>query len=715
MSLEALMRPKSVAVIGASEDLATLGGHIVMYLLDFGYQGRIFPVNPKYDAIAGLKCYPTVLDVPEEVDCALLMVASKNVFEVLDHLAQRQVKSAIVFSSGFGESGPEGRERQARLHQFAATTGIRICGPNCAGIFNVNDRTPLTFQHGLEMGYLPGNIGFVSQSGALQGALINRAYDRGVGFSFIISSGNEADLEMSDYVEFLLGDRGTDVILLLVEGFRNPEKFVRVADMAIEARKPLIVLKTGQSERGRKSALAHTAAIAGSEEVCDALFKQKGIIRVGDFDELIQTGALFARYPGGIDNGLIITSGSGGAGTFSADICADLGLTLPELSSDTKQKLGEILPAFVYEASNPLDMTAHQTNDHTIFPRCLQLFLDDPAYNVYLNVLVGPPRHTTSSLAGHLLEAAAGTTKVVTMAVVCGSLAGPAADEYRQSRFPYFDSPVTALKAISHLVRYKEFLRRHHSIRKDGTSLGPLSTSTARQAKAILESAGGVALSEYDSKRLLSLYGVPTAREGLARSEGEAVEAARSIGYPVAAKICSSDITHKTEAGGVKLGIRDDDSLIAAYREILENARSHNPAAVVDGVLIQEMIPAGVETIVGVTRDPQFGPAVLFGLGGIFTEVLRDTSLRLAPLSRTDAEEMVREIKGLPLLEGSRGRPKADVGALVEVLLSVSRLIVDLEDSVQALDINPLIVLPQGMGARAADALIVRSEEGPGA
>lgn len=715
-SLAPLMNPASVAIIGASTNFAKPGGRPIEALKEYGYQGRIYPVNPKYDYIGELKCYPSVLEVPEPVDTAIISVPAASVLDVVSQCGQRGVKSVIIFSSGFAEVGGEGRKLQDRLKHLARQNGIRVCGPNCYGIVNVKSGAMCTFSDNVFKRFPDhGNyFGFVSQSGGFGWLLFDMAQKEGVGFSFFVSSGNEADVDLADYMAYMLEDQDTKVIGSYVEQIRHPDKMAQVARRALELKKPILMFKVGTSTVGAQAAASHTGAMAGSDQVYDAFFKQTGIVRVKTVPEMATFARLVkaGRFPRGKRVGIM--SGSGGGAVVLADRCEEMGLVLPQLDPATQARMEEILPDFA-SCRNPADITGAFLAAPEVLYQSALAFLSDP--NIDMGVLLfAISGHTGAQAAEMVAQVYRQVDKpllVIALAPGEGEMSVRSMEILRQAGIPV----ALDFEAVKAMATLAEFAERARILISEPTLVSspvgaPRAADRGEEAKEILRSLGARSglrpeLTEHQAKKLLSAYGIPVTKEEVATSPEEAVAIARRLGYPVVLKVESPDILHKTEAGGVKLGLAGDEEVRKAYAEILDSVCRYNPGAQVDGILVQEMLPKATEVIVGITQDATFGPVVVFGLGGILVEVMKDVSMRVAPLTRRDAEEMIREIKGYPILTGVRGRPAADLEALTQVLLRVSQLATDLSGIVKELDINPLMVFPKGRGVKAADALMV--------
>jgi len=696
--IEYFYNPRSIAIIGASDKPRKPGGRPPPALRDRGYAGRVFPINPSYREIAGFECYPTILDVPGDVDMAIISIPAASVPDVLEECATKGVKAAVIFSAGFAEVGAEGQALQQQLTDLARRNDMRILGPNCLGLMNMASSVMASFAYVMDMEPVsPMTMGFVSQSGAYGAMMFDEATRAGVGFSSFTSVGNEADAEFSEFLGYLLEDPNTRLLGGYLEGAKNGDRFRRVAERALEHQKPLLIMKVGQTGAGARAASSHTGSLAGDDQIYDAFFRQMGIVRIEDLADLTAFALLHRSGRSYQGKRVAILSGSGGRGVMLADKCEKLGLSVPEITGPTRARMEEILPPFG-SARNPIDLTAQAVADRRIPARCLRALVEDDSIDI---VLTQPFFYHGDGMesAREFVEIYESTSKPIVLL----SHRLPRSDEsdapielVKQAGLPMLPDASQMVRAMTNLAWYQQKARR---VREAGpgeriTARGPDAAELLRAARP---------LSEFDTKQILKTYGIPVTREGLATSADMAVELARELGYPVAVKVQSGQILHKTEAGGIALKLHSDDQVRSAYREVVANAGRFAPDAEIQGVLVQEMLADGIEVIVGMTRDPVFGPVIMFGLGGIFVEALRDVSFRIAPVTRGDAEEMIDEIRGHRVLEGMRGKPPADREALIDVILRVSQLVTDHRDDIAELDINPLVVFSEG--AKAVDAL----------
>lgn len=705
--LQPLFNPQSIALIGASIDFSKPNGRPLELLMKHGYRGCIYPVNPKYAEIAGLKCYPSLNEITGEIDMAIIGVAAARVPDVLRACGLRGVRSAVVFSSGFAEVGAAGVALQQEIAEIARQYNIKMCGPNCLGLLNTANGVMATFatvptQSGRESSRL---LGFITQSGAFGAVIYMMAQQRGVGFNYFVSVGNEASLEFCDFLEYMLLDPETKVIGGYMEGAKDGVKLRRVAEKALQAGKPVILMKVGKSAVGARAAGSHTGSLAGADRVYDAFFRQTGIIRIDSMEDLVALVNLFAggKLPAGGNVGIVSTSG--GAGVLMADKCDEFGLVVPDISPHTREHLESLLPGFA-SALNPVDITGQIMNDPGLLKQCLETMTKDPRIHslIAFFALSGP---RVEDMARDIIQVYNQTDKP--MIVITWYASGNASNEHayntlKQSRVPIIEEPVQAVRALASLVHFASARQRH----RDEARCEPCRSGRDREKTGIL--LRQPAFGERESKALLAHCGIPVAKGKAAADPEQALQAARDIGYPVVLKADAPRIRHKTEAGAVRLNITGDDELAAAFEAVTTGARQHSPGAEIRGVLVEEMLPPGTEMIVGALRDPVFGPTVMVGLGGIFVEALEDVAFRVAPITRRDARDMLAELKGGRILQGLRGRPAADIDAVIDVLLKVSALAVDFQDEIAEIDINPLLVYPVGQGVRAADALVVKKE-----
>ncbi|MGQ0751534.1 MAG: acetate--CoA ligase family protein [Betaproteobacteria bacterium] len=699
--LERFFNPRAIAIVGASRDLGTISGQPLKFLKSHGYPGTLYPVNPRYEEVAGVKCYAKLADLPETPDLALILVNAARVADVLRECGAKGIPYAIIFSSGFSEVGGGGIALQRELAAIAGEYDIGVIGPNCQGMINIADRVFAGFGSVFNADYEPGAVSMVSQSGGFGFSVMNlSSKDGGLAFRQMVTTGNEIGVSTLDFIEYYIRDPQTGLIAAYVEGLKDARRLIEVGRKALDAGKPVLMWKVGNTEQGQRAAASHTANLGGAMALYQAAFRQAGILQVEDVQDVIDYGRAFrsGRLPQG--NRLAIITISGGAGILMTDECIGRGMQLAGLAPDTLARLREFVPSFG-SLLNPVDVTAAIFNDLSLINRTLRTIIDDPNVDCVAMINASLQGEIAARIASEIVAVAKEAEKPLLLAWSARDVVAPEAYALLDAaRIPHYKSPVRCGRALAALSWYAAAQRRLQMVRTEA----PLVLKSAAARVALAGQTSDVA--EHQAKRVLAEYGIPVTREALATTRAQALAAAQRIGYPVTLKIQSPDISHKTEARAVALGIANDEELARAYDAVVANALAHKPGAKIDGVLVQEMVTGGVETIVGIVNDPLFGPALMFGLGGVFAEVLKDVAFRLAPVTPSIAREMIAEIKGHAVLAGARGRPPADIDALAEVLVRLSALALDLEAHLAELDINPLFVMERGRGVKAADALI---------
>jgi acyl-CoA synthetase (NDP forming) len=696
--LSRFLNPRGIAVVGASSDPNRIGGQMLRLLTDFGYQGKVYPVNPRYPEIRGMTCYPDVTAVPQPCDLALVGLSAQHVPGTIEQCGKAGIPYALVLSAGFNEVGGEGRTLQAQLVAAARSAGVRITGPNCLGLLNLKDNARIGFGGTLQLTTLkPGPLAMVTQSGGFGFGVIAIACHYGLGFNYAISTGNEDDLTLLDWVADLLERPDVEVVVAFVEGITDGRRLIEIGERALELGKPILVWKVGNTDIGRKAATSHTARLTAGYELYRAAFRRGGFIEIRDVDDLLDISKvlLAKKLPKG--NRVAVLTLSGGAGVLLADRCVEHGLTLPRLAPETRERLSKILVSFA-SFDNPVDATAHGYNDNfASYRKAIREVIEDP--NIDQIVARAPRGKAARPWAEGLLEVLRETDKPLVLNwPTSPDDNGDVMKYLEENGVPCILAPGRSIRAMAAVT---EFAQKCEAWRARGKRIFQRSVE-----RAALDLAGAGTLGEHQSKAILSRYGVPVVRERLMRvAEVEALTAP-PFPFPLAVKIESPDVPHKTEAGAVRLNVASLDALKQAAREVDAAARAHKPDARVSGVLVQEMA-GGLEVIVGVVNDPYFGPTVAFGLGGIFTELLKDVTHRFAPFDTDTAREMIAEIRGAPLLTGYRGKPALDVEALAHTLARVSQLAADHAERIAEIDINPLFVRAAGEGVVAADALIV--------
>lgn len=699
--LDAVFYPKSVVVVGASGDFSKVSGRPLKFLISQGYQGNLYAVNPRYKDINGIECYPDLASLPEVPDFAVIILPAPAVVKAIEEAAGAGVKAALIITSGFAEMGAEGEKMQESIKEIARSTGITVCGPNSAGVINAGNGMASTISQLLDKKvFKSGNAAFITQSGAFGTFITAMAQDMGIGFKYYVSTGNEVDMEMADYIEYILEDPEIKVIAAYIEGLRNGRKFVRMAERAAELGKAIVAIKVGRTEKGAKAASSHTASITGADEIYDSIFRQKGVIRADDERELLDIISVFQNEPWPTGNGVGIITMSGGAGVLLTDSCYQKGLVVPELQPETIAEMKSKLPPFS-SLLNPVDITGQFISEPESLEYCiLAMDKDDGIHTIilFMGLILVKGKQVSEDIVK--------VVRQINKPIYVVWVAGPqdAIAYLRENGISVFTSPVSCVQATASLVFYNQFVRE--GMENKGAYLAK--GTWAEMCGCPAWPAGmqrEVALSELAGKKVLAKYGISVPRGGLAKSCDEAKMIADDIGYPVCLKVQSPDIMHKTEAGGVRLNVPDQEALVQAYYDILENAARYNPSALVEGVSVEKMAEKGYEVIIGVLNDRDFGPVIMYGMGGIFIEIIKDVSYMVAPLTRRDAEKMINSTKAVKILDGARGGFTGDKDAIVDVLLKVSNLACDLRDYLVEIDVNPILVHEKGKGVTAVDCL----------
>jgi len=686
--LDRLLRPRSVAVIGASSDAAKTAGRPIAYLQKHGYGGHIYPVNPRNDTIAGLPCYPGIAALPDAPDVGLVLLGASRAVQAVGELARRGAGAAIVLASGFQETGAEGAGRQQALREAAG--GMPLLGPNTIGLVNLTDGITLSATGALEMDDLhTGSIAVVSQSGGVLGAMLSRAASRGIGFSKLVSTGNEADLDVADVIEALLDDPATSVIALYIEGLRKPAAFRAAAQRAARLGKPLVAFKVGRSESGARSAVSHTGALAGADRLYDALFAQCGVIRAQTFADLLDIPAALCTGRRLAGKRIAILTSTGGAGTLVADSCGLAGLDTPAPDADTAARLDALQSGDEAVLSrNPIDLTLAGLKPD-LLRGAIDTLLASPSYDGAV-VIAGSSSLQHPTLVSAAVSDCLKKSDKPVLVYISPHAPHILADLNRQG-IPAFAAPESCAAAFSAMLAQKD------------ANQAQAGAAAASPGAARALSPGP--LNEADSKALFASFGIPSVREAVAATPQAAGAAAATLGGKVVLKVLSRHLAHKSDIGGVAVGVPAAD--VAARGQAMLQAVQAATDAPLEGLLVQEMVAGGTEVILGFHRDPQLGPSVLLGMGGVAAELFNDTVLRLLPLTRRDAEDMVRSLKTWPLLDGYRGRPRADVAALANAILAFAAMAATLDASLAEAEINPLFVLPAGQGVKAADGVVI--------
>ncbi|HZC88952.1 MAG TPA: acetate--CoA ligase family protein [Nitrososphaera sp.] len=698
MSNSIFFSPKSIAIIGASEKPGV--GKTIFNNIAKHYKGKIYPVTPSNPSVGGLTAYKSVIDIPEPVDLAVVAAPSRFTPAVMEEVGKKNIKGAIIVSAGFKEVDEVGAKLEREVGEIAKKYGIRVIGPNCLGIMSLSKDNMMNSTF-LKVTPKYGNIALVSQSGAICAATVEDAEAQNIGFSKVISMGNKVDMDESDALELLAEDEDTKVIVMYLEDIRNARRFMDIAkQITIQKRKPIIVLKAGRTAEGAKAAASHTGALGGSDANYEAAFAQCGVIRVDTMGELFDLATAFSKQP--LPNGgVVIVSNAGGPAIISTDSCSRYGLKMADISS-IRDAIAKVIPPYG-SPRNPVDIVGDA--DYMRFENVLNLVLSHPDVGSVVTMCTPSATLNYDDLARVLVKMSHQFPNKTIVASLMGLAEGI---ENRaimsEGGIPYYLYSEPAIRTLKAMYEFKKWI---------DTALIKAPTlqffKDVAKVKSIFDNVrkqGRANLLEEEGYEVLNAYGFPTPKSILGTTEEECINAAKEIGYPAVMKIASPDIIHKSDAGGVKVGVKSDDELRAAYRSIIESAKKYKADAKIKGVLVQEMVKSAKETILGASQDPTFGPVIMFGLGGIYVEVLKDVVFRVAPINGSEAMNMVESIKTIKLLKGVRGEKPSDLKAIADSLQRLSQLVTDFPE-IKEFDINPLLVLEEGKGARVVDARII--------
>jgi len=690
-ALDRMIRPSSIAMIGASDDPTRIGGRPIAYMLNQGFKGEIWPVNPNRPKVQGLPAFASVDALPATPDVAIVAVPGEGAIAAVDALGRKGCRNAIVFTAGFAEVDDAGAAMQERLMAAARAHGVRVMGPNCLGLFNAASSFYAMFSLSFEQGWpILGNIGIASQSGAYGTHVFAVARRRGLGTSVCVTTGNEADVALGDAIGWMAQAPEVDVICAYAEGIREGARFLEALELARRNRKPVVMMKVGRSALGSAAAKSHTASIAGDDGVTQAVLDEFGVVRARTTEEMLDFAYAASRRVYPARNTLGVLTVSGGAGVLISDAAEAAGVAMPAMPEATQEKLRGLIPFCA--PRNPVDCTAQAVNQTELFPEFLEGTVADGGYQSMLVFLTQTGGSTTMApkLRPHLKAARA---KFADRLWIVSAIAPQEkVREYEDDGFLVFEDPTRAVNAIEAMGRFGASFDR-----------GAAGSGAAVLPKVALPDSTP---DEATAKKILADAGIPAVPEAACATVEGAVAAANRIGYPVVAKILSPDILHKSEIGGVLLNLASEQDVRAGWAMLMDRAKAHAPKARLEGVLIAKQITGGVEIALGILRDPVFGPVAMVGLGGVFIEVLKDFCLARCPFDVERAEAMIRSLKGFPLLDGARGKPRADVKALSAALAALSRFAAAAGPRLVSVDVNPLLVLPEGQGAYAADAVI---------
>jgi len=695
--LDAIFRPKSVAVIGASTRPGTIGRETLHNILLAEFNGKVFPVNPKAPVIHSIKAYSTVLDVPDAVDLAIIIVPKDNVAEVARQCGEKGVRGLVVISAGFSEVGHEGKKRELELLKIVQDYDMRMIGPNCFGVVNTSPEVSLNATFG-KVFPKRGRIGFITQSGAMGEAIMNHARELGIGFSLVASIGNKADISSNDILAYLKDDPDTDTILMYLENFGNPRHFTLIA-REVSRVKPIVAVKSGRTTLGAKAASSHTGALAGLDVGVDALFNQTGVMRVDTVEELFDVAKALSTQPLPKGNRVVVVTNAGGPGILATDALINNGLDMPALSPRTIKKLRTFSSSDASFA-NPMDMVAGAGPNE--FRKTLEAVRDDPRYDTIIPIFVPPVTIDEMEVARSIQEAVAGCSKTV-LACFMGASRNSAGIEYLKAHnIPVYIYPEAIAKTLSTIGHYCRRINAPQGKRRTFK----VDTQAVQSIVDRARTDGAQSLVGALGLEILTAYGIQVARYSHAHSEKEAVQIAHEIGLPVVMKVDTPAILHKTEIGGVVVDLRTDREVRAAFRDLLNRVKTELHAGETFTVAMQRMVSGGIETVMGMTVDPSFGPLLMFGLGGIYVEIMKDVSFRINPLTNHHARDMISSLRSYPLLSGYRGAPPVHIATVEETLLRLSQLVRDF-DCFSEIDINPFIASADKTRCMAVDARFI--------
>jgi acetyl coenzyme A synthetase (ADP forming)-like protein len=699
-NIESIMNPMSIAVVGATNRPGSVGLAVFRNILDAGFEGVLYPVNLKAKSIQSVKAYPKLMNIPDEVDLAVIIVPAEIVCSVMEEAGQKGVKGAIVISAGFREVGGRGVELENCLKEAVRKYDIRLIGPNCLGVINNNEKVRMNASFATKMPKA-GNIAFISQSGALCTAVLDYAEGRNIGFSKFVSFGNKADVNETDLLRYLKDDPDTEVILMYLEDITNGREFLETArEITWEAHKPMLAIKSGRSAEGARAAASHTGALVGSDDAYDAIFYQSGILRVEGVAELFNRAIAFAKQPIPKGNRIAIITNAGGPGIMATDAVVRHNLKIATLSEETKQKLKQELPPTA-SIENPVDVIGDAT--HQRYEAAIRYVLMDE--NVDGAIVILAPQAMTDVL--ETAEIVPRVVKGINKPVLCSFMGivdvSKGIQYLEEHDIPNYPFPEAAVRTMSSMAYYGNLL----TLEKRKVRRVAADRDTATEIiKKKLTGRDSYYMSEKEASEFLQCYGFPVLKSILLKEPSEVDKAADELVFPVAMKISSPDIVHKFDVGGVRLKIKTKEEAKKAFEEIVANIKKFNPSAKIDGVIIERMAKGGVEVILGAVRDPKFGPICMFGLGGTFVEAIKDVTFRLAPMWEISAEIMIRTIKAYSILQGVRGAPPCDIDSIKDCLLRLSQMVSE-HNEIAELDINPMIVYPEGEGCVVADSRIL--------
>ena len=690
--------PRGVAIIGASSNPNKLSYGIFKNLTSYGFQGQVYPVNPNAGKIFGLASYPDIASVPDPVDLAVIALPAPLVKDVIKDIGQRGIKAAIVISGGFKEVGGEGESLESEILEIAGQYEMRLIGPNCVGTVDLYTGLNTTFIDGMPQ---KGGIGFLSQSGAVLGGVVSLFIDKKVGFSHLVSLGNEADVTETDVIAYLAEDPNVNVIAAYVEAIRDGQKFIEVARQ-VSRKKPIVLLKAGRTDAGARAVSSHTGSIAGSMAAYSAAFSQAGIIEANSLAELFEIAIALDYQPAPQGKKTVLLTNSGGPAALASDALAFNGLALEDLAEDTKAALRKHLNPSA-QVGNPVDMLGGAAPQD--YGMALQQLLADDQVDSVITILVPTSLINPADIANQVILSSQNTSKPVLACFIGDQVVSEARNILHDNHIPMYTYPESAARVMSSMYHYQQWLRN-----EELTEHTPIQVNRQAAETILAQGSHLPALGEAQTRPLLEAYNIPVIHGSIVHSATEAADAAARIAKPVVLKIVSHDILHKSDVGGIILNLSSPSETAAAYEEMITRIKSTLPSASLEGALVEEMAPQGSEVIIGMRRDPSFGPLLMFGMGGIYVELFKDVAFRVAPIDRFQASQMITETKAGTLLSGYRGQPKADIEAIVNILLKISQLALDFPQ-IQEIEINPLSVGLEGQGALALDGRVIFMEK----
>jgi acetyltransferase len=695
-SLDAIFKPKSIAIVGATTRPGSIGREILRNLFDFEFNGKIFPVNPHYEYIHSTKAYPTVLAIPDEIDLAVIVVPKEHVLQAVEDCGRKGVKGLVIISAGFREVGGEGIEREEAIVRTINQYGMRLIGPNCMGVIAAtpNVRMNATFSPSTPC---QGGLAFMTQSGALGVAILIAAHKLNLGFSYFASVGNKADVSAIDLLQYWEDDEHTDVIGLYLESFGDPHKFTELS-RRISKNKPIVVVKSGTSDAGARAATSHTGSLAGLEVAADALLRQCGVLRVGTIEQMIELVAGFSGAPAPRGNRVCIVTNAGGPAIMAADAAENRGLVMPELDESTRDKVRALLPA---EASvrNPVDMISGAGPSE--YDKVLDLVLADENVDILIAIFVPPLIFNPTEVMEAITRTARNHDKPVLAVIMADEKGYERIIRDVENPVPFYRFPEPAVQVAAEMCRYREW----QNAPVGEVKTFDVDTDNAQKIVADKVKDGGGYLAPADVCRILKSYGYPVCEQVVVGPDGDLAKAAKKVGYPLVLKVTGETLVHKSDIGGVIVGIENDGELAEARKQVDESIAAAGLAGHMTGYMVQEMAKPGKEVILGVVQDPKFGPLLMSGMGGKYVEILRDVVFRVMPVTDVDARDMVRGIKAYPLLEGVRGETRVDIEFIVESIERLAQLVSEI-DGIEELDMNPVVVTPGRADCRIVDARI---------